>query len=326
LDKEKTMKKTLCLFFATLIFSVIFATPSFSETINAGTGGQTGNYFGMMNDINSYCKSEIGKNTLEVISTGGSLDNLTGIMNKKYTIAIVQEDVLNFMEKQIPRKVNGNVIKVISGLHLETAHLLIPFDYKPETGGGFFSGITGFFSGNDDKPLSLEILKGQKVASSGGSIVSLKALSYFLDLKLQIVEMNMPELLKSKNMPIFLVGGQPYKPVEDILSANLYSLISIDFDKLKAQAPFYLSMQANYKIKGKRRTINTFAVRALLVGKSFRKSSRNVVMSKLATCISEKLTDLADDSDTNPNWGTVYELEEKEGSQSGWPYFPLIEK
>jgi TRAP-type uncharacterized transport system substrate-binding protein len=311
------MKKILLITFVTFIFSFQVS----GKTVNAGSGGPTGNYFGMMNDIKNYCQEEID-DSLNVINTGGSLDNLTGMTNKKYSLAPVQEDVLQFLAKQMPRKVNGNRQKIIAGLHLETAHLMIPFGYEPESSGFSFSGL---FNSGDKKPLSLDALKNQKVASSGGSIVSLKALSYFLDLRLKIVELKIGDLAKS-GLPVFLVGGQPYKPVENILSTNKYALISIDFDRLKSKAPFYLPMQANYKVKGKINTTKTFAVRALLVGKSFRKKSKNETMSKLATCISQNLADFADDDETNPNWETVYELEENEGSQSGWPYFNLIEQ
>lgn len=314
--------KKLILFLTLAVF--ICLSPLHAKNVNVGSGGPTGNYFGMMNDVSSYCGEDIQPDTMNIINTGGSLDNLTGMTNKKYSMAPVQEDVLQFLAKQMPRKVNGNRQKIIAGLHLETAHLMIPFDYKPESGGGW-SSFTSMFKSDGNKALSLDLLKNQKVASSGGSIVSLKALSYFLDLRLKIVEMEMSSLTKT-NLPIFLVGGQPYKPVESILNANKYSLISIDFGILKSKAPFYIEMQANYKVKGKIKTINTFAVRALLIGKSFRKKARNETMSKLATCIGNNLADLADDDETNANWGTVYELEEKEGSQSGWPYFPLIEK
>ena len=317
------MKRT----FLILILLVLFVTgTAIAKTINAGSGGPTGSYFGMMNDINSYCQEEIGESTLNIMNTGGSLDNLTGMTSKKYTLAPVQEDVLQFLAKQMPRKVNGNRQKIIAGMHLETAHLMIPFGYKPESSSGFFaSAFKKISGGGDPKPLSLSLLKNQKIASSGGSIVSLKALSYFMGLQLKIVELKTDSLLGS-GLPVFLVGGQPYAPVERILGTNKYSLVSIDFSALKSKAPFYLEMQANYKVSGKIKTINTFAVRALLIGKSFRKESKNVTMSKLATCIGDNLADMADDSNTDPNWETVYELEEKEGSQSGWPYFPLLKE
>jgi len=319
--------KTLKIILGVFLISALSASVGFGKTYKTGTGGPTGNYFGMTNDIISYCVEEDAADTIEAINTNGSLENCTGLTNKKFSMAIVQEDVLQFMSKKMPNKVNQNRIKVISGLHLETAHLLVPFGYQPENQSkGFWAGLKSKFS--DEKPitLSMSILKGQKVVSTGGSVVSLKALNYFLNLGMKVVEMkSMDEVLKVRKYPVFLVGGQPYAPVEKLLDTNAFTLVSIDYDKIKAQAPFYLKSTANYKVKGKIKSVSTFAVRALIVGKSFRRASKNKFMSELSQCITESLPDLADDSDTNANWETVFELE-NDGAQSGWSYFPLPEK
>ena len=45
-------------------------------------------------------------------------------------------------------------------------------------------------------------------------------------------------------------------------------------------------------------------------------------MNSLATCISESLIDLADDPETDPNWQSVFELED-EGVASNWSYFEV---
>lgn len=45
-------------------------------------------------------------------------------------------------------------------------------------------------------------------------------------------------------------------------------------------------------------------------------------MQLLGQCIIDNLADLDDDPNTNPNWGTAYELEE-DGAQTNWNYFKL---
>lgn len=290
--------------------------------LKVGTGGPTGNYYAMGKDISAYCQDVIADATIEALQSDGSTDNLLGMAQKKFSAGIVQEDVLQYYAKKDPQRVNRNRMKIISGLHLETAHLLIPKDYKPDTGKkGMFSDLWTKFKSEEKKPISLDLLRDQTVGSWGGSIISAKALSYFMELNLNVVEIP-KDKRKDANMPIFLVGGQPYKPVEAYLATNRFVLVAIDFDQLQAKAPFYQKMGANYKVGGKIVSIPSFGVRALLLGKSFRKESRNTNMQMLGQCIIDNLADLADDPNTNPNWGTVYELEE-DGAQTNWNYFKL---
>lgn len=308
---------------ATLIIMIAPAiVTAESAPLKIGTGGPTGNYFAMGKDIVSYCQEAVLDADLEALNSDGSTDNLLGMTQKKYSAGIVQEDVLQYHAKKDPRSVNRNRMKIIAGLHLETAHLLIPKNYKPKKGKkGMLSDLWSKFKPEEKKPISLDLLKNQTVASWGGSIVSAKALSYFMELNLNVVDVP-KDKRNNINLPIFLVGGQPYKPVEKFLATNKYVLVAIDYSKIQVKAPFYQKMSANYKVGAKIASVPSFAVRALLLGKSFRKESRNTNMQLLGQCIVENLADLADDPNTNPNWGTVYELEE-DGAQTNWNYFKL---
>ncbi|MFP8965199.1 TAXI family TRAP transporter solute-binding subunit [Pokkaliibacter sp. CJK22405] len=292
------------------------------QHIVVGTGSESGNYFSMGKDIKSYCEDSLSNgSTLEIAKSDGSIDNIIGMNEKRYSAAIVQEDVMQYFAKTEPRKVNKNRMKVIAGLHMESAHLLIPINYKPDSNEGFGDMLTSLFDGQSTAPLSLDALQNQTIGSWGGSMVSAKALSYFLHLNLKVQDI--PAGKRSDpGIPVLLIGGHPYAPVQQILDTGKYRLVAINFDKLKEKAPFYLKSSVSYKVKGKVETVQTFAVRAMLVGKSFRKESRNVNMSLLANCITDNLADLADDSETNPNWGSVYDLEQ-DNDQSSWAYFPL---
>ncbi len=241
---------------------------------------------------------------------------------KKYSLGIVQEDVLQYYAKQNERSVNGNRMKIITGMHNEIIYLLIPKGFTPVSqSSGIFSQIIEKISPTDPVPVSLDILAGQNVATWGGASVSAKALKYFTGVNFNVVDV--PEGKRTNlNMPILLVGGQPYQPVEDYLKSGKYDLVGIEYARIKDRAPFYLELSANYTFGGKTYSVPTIGVRALLLGKAFRKESRNVNMLALTQCISENLADLADDPDTNPNWQTVYDLE-GEGSQTNWEYFPL---
>ncbi|CZF83366.1 MULTISPECIES: TAXI family TRAP transporter solute-binding subunit [Grimontia] len=299
------------------------SSPLVAKELVMGTGGPTGNYFGMGNDIAEYCADEVTDFDLTITNSGGSVDNLLGITNKKYALGMVQEDVLNFHAKRSPKQVNKNRIKVLSGLHEEAVHLLIPKNYKPKgnDSGGMW---TKWFGGSEKKAQKFELpmLKGQTVGSWGGSMVSAQALSYFFNLNLSVVEAaNNPN---DTSMPLVLVGGAPYAVVDEYLKTGKWTLAELDYDQISQTAGFYSKQNVNYQIAGKVQSIETVGVRALLVGKSFRKKKRNASMIELATCIYANVADLADDPNTNPNWASVYDYLEDEG-QSDWSYFPLDE-
>lgn len=289
--------------------------------IKLGSGGPTGNYFSMAKDIANYCNDDLSDASLSVLNSGGSVDNLMGMGNKVYSVGIVQEDVLNYHAKRSPRKVNKNRLQVISGLHEEAIHLLIPKDYQPESAKKGW--IDSLFKDKTAPKISLSMLKDQKVGSWGGSIVSSEALSYFFKLNLKVIDI--PEDKRAQvNLPLILVGGHPYKPVEELLQSGRYHLVALNYHEISEQAGFYSKQVVNYQINGKVTGVPTVGVRALLLGKSFRKASRNTHMSELATCISDNIADLADDPDTNPLWSSVYDFIEDEG-QVDWSYFPLLE-
>jgi hypothetical protein len=300
----------------------VFGTQA--SEIKVGTGSEMGSYFGMTKDIERYCSSELTKDTLTVMTSGGAVDNLLGLGKKKYSMGDVQEDVLNFHAKRSPRKINQKRIKVITPMHVEAMHLLIPKGYKPAGKNlSFFESLSEKISGGGDQPVKIDIglLKDQKVGAWGGSIVSGQALSFFFDLNVDVVEINQGD---TGNMPIIIVAGYPSKVVEAYLATGKYILVSIDHAKVAQRADFYTNETVNYSVNGRMVNVPTIGVRALLVGKSFRKKSRNLGASELATCITNNLADMADDPDTSPNWSSVFEYVDDEG-QVGWDYFPLIE-
>ena len=302
----------------------IAAVPVSAKTLNMGTGGTDGNYYAMGQDIQSYCADTISTD-LNVAETTGSVSNLLGMMNKEYSLGIVQEDVLNYNAKRNPKKVNQNRIKILTGLHEEAEHLLIPKGYQPKTNESK-SLWSKFGLGNDDQPKKFELsmLKGQEIGSWGGSMVSAEALGYFFGLNIHVTEVKNKGDVNDVSKPLVLVGGAPYKVVQDYLASGKWTLAALNYDAISQQASFYSKQNVNYQIGGKVRSVPTVGVRALLLGKSFRKKSRNEPMTELATCIYQNVADLADDPDTNPNWGSVYDYIDGDG-QSNWAYFPLDE-
>jgi len=308
------------LFVLILSTSVSYSAIADNLVLDMGTGGPTGNYIAMGKDINNYCSDDLSIN-INVLESNGSVDNLLGMLNKKFDIGMVQNDVLHYNAERSPNKINRNRVKIIAGLHEEAVHLLIPKDYNPEPEKeGLWSDIFVHKDQEPPKKFQLSMLKDHEVGATGGSIVSAEALSYFFDLNLKIY--NTPMAVNDTKLPMVIVGGAPYGPVKSYLDTGKWMLATLDYDLIAAKAPFYSNQTVNYRIDGKMQPVSTLGVRALLIGKSFRNENRNAPMTELATCIYRNIVDLADDSETNPNWNNVYEYIE-DGGQSDWAYFPL---
>jgi hypothetical protein len=315
--KSKNIWRSSIIGLSLAIFSI--AAFASSKPMTMGTGGLGGSYYPMGGDVVDFCSGDVSRTMQVVEQSNGSVGNIMDITNKKLHMGITQIDVLKYYAKVMGNKVNDNRIKVISGLHMEYGHLLIPSGWSPETSGfdGFLSSIG--IGGSDNKGVSIDLLKGQKIGSWGGSLVSAKALSSFLELGASVVEIKSGQMV---DFPILVISGQPSAVVEGYLSKG-YQLIPIDASTLKTRAQFYETVSLSYATNGKVTTVPSFGVRAVLVGKASRAESRNLPLSELATCIRDSLIDLADDADTNPNWSSVYEFE-NDDNQIDWNYFDLL--
>ncbi len=316
------MKKSIMKLIATvtLVLSSVSSVTAYAATNNFGTGGPTGNYFGMANDVSLFCDQFPSGKTMNVVNTGGSLENIDGMLAKKYNLGWVQEDVLQFNARNNAGKVNEKRQRIILAGHRETLHLIVPKGYKPAGSGSMWGSL---FGKDPETAVSLDSLKGQTIGGWGGSLVSANALNHFSGLGMNIV--SVPEAQRTKpSIPVLIVGGQPYTAVQDLLNTGKYTMLPVQSQTLEQRAPFYSKITASYVVNGKLLAIPTFSVRALIVGKYSRNEARNEDMLYLSSCIQENLADLADDADTNPNWETVYELnvDNEDGEfDADWKYF-----
>lgn len=319
--------KTLYTFFSVAVLSLTLAVTAFAdEPLRMGTGGERGNYYGMGQDVAKYCAPKTAP--LVVKTTGGSIANLDGMFKKDLEIGMVQEDVLTYRQQSNPTRYNPNTIKTIAGMHMEAVHVFIPKGYKPKAkGGSLWGNLSNMFDDvlakagmGEAVTLDMNLLKGQEVASWGGSVVSAKALGHFLKLDLVVKAYDKDEQAFASGLPIIAVGGLPYKPAEAILGSGKYILVGLNASAIQGQAGFYQPIGASYVVNGGSYSVQTVAVRALLVGKVFRSEATNSLMKEIQTCIADKLADLADARDTNPAWASVYELKAA-GREPIWAKF-----
>lgn len=302
--------------------AIALAMSAQASTLKMGTGTEKGNYYDMANDIVNYCGDSLTEDQIQVLTSSGSDENVTGLTNKQFSMGIVQEDVLSLYSKYVnPKSVNKTSIKVITPLHEEPYNLLIPKGYKPK--GEKSSFFDRFFDDEKPQKIDINILRGQPIGAWGGSLTSAKALNRDLNLNADPVQIAEGEKV---NMPILIVAGAPSAMVNEYLATGNYNLVPLDADIIRQHAPYFAETRVSYTMKGKIQTVPTVSVRALLVGKSFRNEDRNKGASELATCITQNLADLADDGETNANWESVYNFVEVNENQVDWSYFPLLNK
>ena len=320
------MKKLLLA--ALLAVTTLFAAP----TITIGTGGINGNYYPMGNDIatifdksnsdiEKHCKYPIN---IEIVEGKGSVHNLKQITTKKINAGVVQMDVLMYQKRLHPGKINDKKLKIIAGLHKESLHLLMPLNFRPtEPKSSGWSSVFSSFTADNPVKMELSSLTNQTIESKGGSVISAKAISSFNNLNAKVV--NTEGKWSGKN-PILLVGGQPYKEVQDLLSTGKYTLIALNYSNIKAAAPFYLETTLSYSMGGHTIEVPSVGVQALLVGKQARSNRKNLKMSQLSTCLADQdiLGEMSDRDDTNSNWDSVYDLNQND-INIDWDTFPLVE-
>lgn len=299
-----------------VLLSLALLTVSAMADIKLGTGSTTGNYYKMGKDIKVYCQSSVSEN-IQVTPSEGSLDNLNGLGNKKFSMGIVQSDALMMLAKTNPTVVNLNLIKIVQGLHTETVHLLVPINYQPESSGG--SLWDKYVVGQKPKPIKLSTLKGQTVSAWGGSLVSAKALSYFFGLNWKLNTITEGQA-QNVNTPLIVVGGQPFAAVEKLLATGKFRMVPIDYNSIASVAPMYHNVSASYKVGNKQQSVPTIGIQALLVGKSFKNPERNQPAIALGECINKNIEDLADSSDSSPAWTSAYDNIKKDRLVN-WGYF-----
>ena len=306
------MKKLML--FMSLLFGLVFA-----RDLIIATGSPSGNYYKVGTDIVNECAQEI-KNKynydLKVVSTSGSTENLMGLVDKKYSLGMVQSDVLLFMSKKNPLLVNQNRVAILLDMYPEFLHILIPKSWKPEST-GFWSNLTSLFNKNNG-PISITKLKNQIIYAWGGSAVSAQALSYFLNLNLKVTEPKDRKNLVNLDKPIILVTGVPDQRVQKLLNSGKWYIISINAQELAQRAGIYRPTNISYLVNGKPVTARTVSIRSELLARVYRGKKRQNAIKALKQCIMNNMDDLIDDGES-PFW-EIIQKENSENNKINWRY------
>jgi len=295
------MKKIL-----TGIMTLALTTSLFAKKgIDIGSGGEGGNYYTVASDMVEYCGKDIqDKYGYEVknIASHGSVDNLNGILNKKYSIGFVQEDVLNYFKKKDQLNTIELNTKRLMYLYPEYLTILIPKGWHPKSNGGFFSRLK-FWDKPQNKPISIMSLKGQTVYAQGGALVSAQALSYFMGLKLNIQDASKGHV----SGPFIFVTGSGDQRIQKMLASGKWFLLSFNGNELANRAAFYKPSQVTYIVNGKTITAKTVSIMSLVLERNYRSKKRKEALKALKMCVKSNIDDLVDDGESN-KWSLIQKI------------------
>lgn len=291
--------------FAVLL--AVFAITASAQVV-MGTGGPKGTYFAQADNMMKVCGSEV---TLNVQQTGGSFDNIQGILDNKFTAGITQFDVMRYFEDKDP---GMSRIKVLFPLHIEEIHIIgVNKTYRE---GGFM----GFGAKSVDLN-SINDLSGRTVVAWGGSVLSAEYFAEKLKINYRVVDLSAEKdphkvgakmLLDGQAHAIFAVGGQPLGWLRDqTVFGRQFKLLSIGSDAYDKVSGTYNKVRINYPnlTNGQ---VQSLGVQALLVTRDYRSGERAQALAKLKNCVVDNIDALRDNPGMHPKWSTVNPAEKFE--------------
>ena len=257
------MKKFLAIVLVAIM--VLAVTPTAraasKESLTMGTGGESGTYFAvggvLANVLNEKNPDLMNVN---VVSTGGSKDNLENMLIGIYHLATVQSDVMTYGYEGVRSfAASGAVpnVRVLAGLYAETIQIVTT---------------------NPDIKTVAD-LKGKKVCvgyQNSGTYFNATDVfnAYGLDIEKDITPIfqsfaaSTESLKDGKIDAAFLTAGAPTTSVVDLGTAKPVYLVSIDdehIEKLLADCPFYAKLIIGKDVYGTPEDCQTVTVKATLV-------------------------------------------------------------
>jgi TRAP transporter TAXI family solute receptor len=292
---RETMMKKL---FAALPIALMLAAPVSSQELekNIMTGGPTGTYIKIGRDIAGLGQS-CGQ-TLNVVESAGSLENFSGVRNRRNTqFGIVQNDVLEYLktfeanDAEIQQAVRG--VRIMFPLYNEEVHVLARNDIK-----------------------SMADLAGRKVAvgvkDSGTYLTSSLMLDILRIKDVQKVELNpdkaLPQLQSGEIDAFFYVAGAPAALFQgDAIDGAKFHLVPITEPPLLATYIPAKIEPGTYSFENE--PVNTVAVKAVLMTFDYDKK-RNAYHRESCKAVADFSSYIISNLDKlqatgHPKWKTV---------------------
>jgi len=213
------------------------AAPAVTAKLTAGTGGESGTYYGYTGIVSGVIADVTGGNiNITVVATGGSKDNLVSMADGMYDVATVQSDVMTYAYEGSNSFAEIGALtgfRVLCGLYPETIQIV---------------------STNPDIK-SVEDLKGKTVCigdvGSGTYFNTIDILAAYgmtlddINVVYQSFGASTESLKDGKIDAAFTTAGAPTPSITELAAAKSINIVSIDdehMEKLLADCPWYASI------------------------------------------------------------------------------------
>lgn len=305
--------------FVTLVIILAFFAmmpKAYSQEVklSVATGGTSGTYSKMFNELNEYCR-ETGLNLVEV-NTSGSIENLEKMSGNQVNAAIVQTDVLWLANNTPGRDLSS--IKTLFTLHPEEIHVIALSAGKTlveKKWGGFKTEETQLPALN-----TVSELQGKKVGAWGGSYTSSMVIRLQGQIGFDVFDVGnqknaMASLDSGEIDAIIAVGGAPLEWVSGL--SNRYKLLDFSESIVKRLENVYRPASLHYAKIGAS-GVRTVAVDAIFVTRDYKTARYVGGLSKLRACLQSNLDVLKEETGKHPKWQTV-----SYDNKGKWPWYEL---
>jgi hypothetical protein len=185
-------------------------------------------------------------------------------------------------------------------IYPEYLTILIPKGWKPKST-SIFDTFKDLF--NSHKTISIMSLKNQTVYAKGGALVSAQALSFFMNLHLNIVDASNHSI----NGPFIFVTGSGDERIQKMLASGKWYLLSFNGNELANRAGFYKTAQVTYLVNGKTQTANTVSIMSVMYARNYRSKKRRGALNEVRKCIHTNIDDLIDDGNSD-KWSLISKI------------------
>jgi TRAP transporter TAXI family solute receptor len=299
------MKKESAAFGLALVLVLIFASPSLAVNMGVITGGKKGTYYQFGLNLKELVKSRGIQ--LNVYNSTGSIENLYAVYKRPRTqMGIVQSDVLAFVSRVQTDPVLKRIAsktKMVFPLYNEEIHLLGR------------QGIADF-----------DELAGKRVAigkEGSGTYLTAKLLFEVSGVRpAELIAIGTDEALAQlkagKIHAMFYVAGYPVKLFqEDVTEADGLAIIPISNKSITEFYPLAEIPANTYPWQSE--TVNTVAVKAVLVSFNFRRANCEFV-GQVAQILNANLDWLRQNG--HPKWNSV----DLDFPLKGWEQYDCVKK
>jgi uncharacterized protein len=300
-----------------LFIAAVISSPVFAEqtVLTVGSGGETGTYFPIIEEINDFCESDtllVNHYLVDGKSVGGSVDNKSNLLNNKIMAGIIQADVAHLEKMK-----NAEMTRVIAllPLHEEQVHVIIPRITKvmvqeAKTGTLGFGAQEAVYE-NQENPISdISHLQDLKIAAWGGSVITAKVIKMMGDISFEIVPVadqkaGMSALNSGEVDAVIAVVGAPAKWVEE-LPRGQYKLLTVSKAVQDKLGEIYNITSINYdNMDDIGQSIEALGVDSILFTRSYRTPKMLDALSELQNCVREKIYEIQDTPGTHPVWQRI---------------------